>query len=133
MYRVDLELLHRQLFDFRFRPQTGSGLFFANRKLERSEPEVENELDAKRIKFWCVSTILLFCYFEQGRRKRLLKKFVSYVTVYEYAWTKMIIAVTRIESSKNEDRTLITKTRELSDEIRFDFRFRFFQLPVCEK
>ena len=45
----------------------------------------------------------------------------------------MIIAVTRIESSKNEDRTLITKTRELSDEIRFDFRFRSFQLPVCEK
>ena len=45
----------------------------------------------------------------------------------------MIIAVTRIESSKNEDRTLITKTRELFDEICFDFRFCSFQLPVCEK
>ena len=28
------------------------------------------------------------------------------------------------EKSKNEDRTLITKTHELSDEILFDFRFR---------
>ena len=45
----------------------------------------------------------------------------------------MILPVTRIESSKNEDRTLIPKTRELSDEIRFDFRFRSFQLPVFEK
>ena len=45
----------------------------------------------------------------------------------------MILAATRIEKSKNEDRTLSTKTRELSDEIHFDFRFRSFQLPVREK
>jgi len=45
----------------------------------------------------------------------------------------MILAATRIEKSKNEDRTLITKTGELSDEIHFDFRFRSFQLPVREK
>ena len=38
-----------------------------------------------------------------------------------------------MEISKNEDRTLIKKTHELSDEIRFDFRFRSFQLPVREK
>ena len=62
-----------------------------------------------------------------------MKNFVSYVTVYGYTRTKMILAATKIEKSKNEDRTLVTKTRELSDEIRFDFRFRSFQLPVCEK
>ena len=45
----------------------------------------------------------------------------------------MILATTRIEKSKNEDRTLITKTHELSDEILFDFRLRCFQLPVSEK
>ena len=45
----------------------------------------------------------------------------------------MILAATRLEQSKNEDRTLITKTHELSDEILFDFRFRCFQLPVSEK
>ena len=45
----------------------------------------------------------------------------------------MILAADRIEKSKNEDRTLITKTHELSDEILFDFRFRCFQLPVSEK
>ena len=90
-------------------------------------------LDEKRIKFCCVSTILLFWYFEQGRRQRLLKNFVSYVTVYGYTRTKMILASTRIEKSKNEDRTLITKTHELSDEILFDFRFRWLELPVHEK
>ena len=45
----------------------------------------------------------------------------------------MILSATRIEKSKNEDRTLITKTHELSDESLFDFRSRFFQLPVSEK
>ena len=45
----------------------------------------------------------------------------------------MILAATRIEKSKNEDRTLITKTHELSDEILFDFRLRRFQLPVSKK
>ena len=45
----------------------------------------------------------------------------------------MILAADRIEKSKNEDRTLITKTRELFDEILFDFRLQRFQLPVCEK
>ena len=33
---------------FRFRPQTGSELFFKNRKLNVSEPEVENDLNEKR-------------------------------------------------------------------------------------
>ena len=45
----------------------------------------------------------------------------------------MVLAATRLEKSKNEDRTLITKTDELSDEIVFDFRFGCFQLPVFEK
>jgi len=45
----------------------------------------------------------------------------------------MILAATRFEKSRNEDRTLITKTHELSDEILFDFRLRRFQLPVSKK
>ena len=45
----------------------------------------------------------------------------------------MILATDRIEKSKNEDRTPITKTHELSDETLFDFRLRCFQLPVSEK
>ena len=45
----------------------------------------------------------------------------------------MILAADRIEKSKNEDKTPITKTHELSDETLFDFRLRCFQLPVSEK
>ena len=45
----------------------------------------------------------------------------------------MILAADRIEKSKNEDGTFITKTHELSDEILFDFRLGRFQLPVSEK
>ena len=70
--------------------QTGSWLFFGNRKLKTSKPEVENESDEKRIQFCSVSPILLFEYFEQGRRQRLLKIFAHYVTVYGHTRTKMI-------------------------------------------
>ena len=45
----------------------------------------------------------------------------------------MILVATRIQKSKNEDRTLITKIHELSDAILFDFRFRNFELPVYGK
>ena len=45
----------------------------------------------------------------------------------------MILAATRFEKSKNEYGALITETDELSDEIFFDFRFGYFQLPVSEK
>ena len=38
--RLDLELVQRQLFNFRF---------IGNRKLKISEPEVENMLDEKRL------------------------------------------------------------------------------------
>ena len=62
-----------------------------------------------------------------------MKIFAPYVLVYGHTRTKMILAADRIEKSKNEDRTLITKTHELSDEILFDFRLRCFQLPVSEK
>ena len=62
-----------------------------------------------------------------------MKIFAHYVIVYGHTRTKMILAATRIEKSKYEDRTLITKTHELSDEILFDFRLRCFQLPVSEK
>ena len=62
-----------------------------------------------------------------------MKIFAPYVIIYGHTRTKMILAADRIEKSKNEDRTLITKTHELSDEILFDFRLRCFQLPVTEK
>merc|ERR1711917_18387 len=90
-------------------------------------------LDKKRIQFCSVSPILLFSYFEQGRHQRRLKIFAPYVIVYGHTRTKMILAATRFEKSKNEDRTLITETDELSDEIFFDFRLGYFQLPVSEK
>ena len=45
----------------------------------------------------------------------------------------MILVTSRIEISKKEDRSLITKTRELSDKILFDFRLRLLELPVFEK
>ena len=104
--------------------ETGNRLFFENRKFQSSKPEVENMLGEKRIRFCNVSHILLFRYFEQERCQRLLKIFAPYVTVYGHTRTKMILAATRFEKSKNEDRTLITKTHGLSDEIFFDFRFR---------
>ena len=90
-------------------------------------------LAEKRIQFCNASHILLFRYFEQGRCQRLLKIFAPYVTVYGHTRTKIILAATGFEESKNEDRTLITKTHGLSDEIFFDFRFRRFQLPVSKK
>ena len=62
-----------------------------------------------------------------------MKIFAPYVIVYGHTRTKMILAADRIEQSTNEDRTLSTKTHELSDEILFDFRLGRFQLPVSEK
>ena len=62
-----------------------------------------------------------------------MKIFASYVIVYRHTRPKMILPTTRIEESKNEDMTLITKTHELSDEVLFDFRLRRFKLPVYQK
>ena len=107
--------------------------FSINRKFKISEPEVKNIPDRKKIKFQVVSQVSVWWYFEQGWRQRLLKNFAPYVLVYGHARTTMTLVATRIEKSKNEDRTLITKTHELSDEILFDFRLRCFQLPVSEK
>ena len=45
----------------------------------------------------------------------------------------MILVTSRIEISKKEDRSLITKTRELSDKILSDFPLRLLELPVFEK
>ena len=41
----------RHIFDFRFEHQTGSELFFMDRKLKILEPEVRNIPDRKRIEF----------------------------------------------------------------------------------
>ena len=62
-----------------------------------------------------------------------MKIFAPYVIVYGHIRSKMILAADRIVKSRNEDRTLITKTHKLSDEILFDFRLGRFQLPVSEK
>ena len=79
VYRVGPELVQRHIFDFRFYPQTGSELFFINRKFKISEPDVKNIPDRKRIKFQVVSKISVWWYFEQGWRQRLLKNFAPYV------------------------------------------------------
>ena len=68
VYRVDPDIMQRHIFDFRFLPQTGNRLFFENRKFLALKPEVEIMLDEKRIQFCSVSHILLFRYFDHGRR-----------------------------------------------------------------
>ena len=60
VYTVQPWLLQRQLFDFRFRPRTGSGLFFGNRKLKTSQPEVEKYLIGKLMGFCNESPIFVF-------------------------------------------------------------------------
>ena len=45
----------------------------------------------------------------------------------------MILVPPMVDISKNENRTLITKTHELFNRILFDFRIRLFSLPVFEK
>ena len=42
VYTIQSLLLQRQLFDFRFRPHTGSGLFFGNRKFKTSQQAVKD-------------------------------------------------------------------------------------------
>ena len=88
--------------------KTGNWLFFVNRKLKISEPEVKNMLDEKRVQFCSVSTFLRLRYFDQGRRQRLLKIFASYARVYRHTRTKMVFVASRFEESKNEDKTSIT-------------------------
>ena len=51
VYAIHPELLHRQIFDFRFRPQTGSERFFVDRKFQLSKPEVEKYLIGKLVSF----------------------------------------------------------------------------------
>ena len=126
VYITQPGLLHGVFFHLRSQPQNRKLPFFGNRKLKISEPEVENMLDEKRMKFCTGSPILLFWYFDDGRRQRLLKIFAPYGRVYRHTRTKTILAITRVEKSKNEDRTSITKTHELSDEILFNFRSRCF-------
>ena len=57
---VHLQRLHRHLFDFRFRPQTGSEMFFRNRKLKTSHSEVEKYLIGKLMSFCNESHISFF-------------------------------------------------------------------------
>ena len=64
----------------------------------------------------------IFLYFDQGRRKGLLKIFAHYIIIYEHTRPKMIPAATRIEESKNEGMTLITKL--------MSFPIDTFRLPI---
>ena len=86
MYRVDLEIMHREIFDFRFRPRTGSWLFFANRKLKRSEPEVETYLIGKLASFWNESPIFVFLTFKPGNR---YNHFCPGISIYYYIGDKI--------------------------------------------
>ena len=86
MYRVDLEIMHREIFDFRFRPQTGSWLFFANRKLKRSEPEVETYLIGKLASFCNESPIFVFWTFNPGNR---YNHFCPGISIYYYIGDKI--------------------------------------------
>ena len=45
VYKLQLKLVRRHIFNFRFGGQPEVGLFFVNRKLEISRPEVETYLD----------------------------------------------------------------------------------------
>ena len=60
VYTVHPQLLHRQIFDFGFRPQTGNRLFFEKRKFQKIETGSRNMLDEKRIQFCSASHILVF-------------------------------------------------------------------------
>ena len=60
IHRVHPKIMQRHIFDFRFRPQTGSRTVFQKPEVEMSEPEVENMLYRKRTKLYNVSVILLF-------------------------------------------------------------------------
>ena len=53
-------LLQRQLFDFRFLLQTGSGLFFEDRKFQKSKPEVEKHPIGKLVGFCNETPIFVF-------------------------------------------------------------------------
>ena len=68
VYAVHSWLLQRQLFNFRYRPQTGSGLFFGNRKLKTSQPEVETYLIGKLMNFRNESPIFVFRFLNPGSR-----------------------------------------------------------------
>ena len=129
VYVFHPQLLHRQLFDFRFRPQTGSGLFSETGSWKHRNRKSKLSLVKRVVKFCCASTIFLFLYFDQGRRQRLLKIFDLSVRVYGHTGTKMILASTRIEKSKNEDRSLNTKIHGLLNEILFGF-LKNSPLPV---
>ena len=60
VFRVYAEIMHRYIFDFRFQPQTGSELFFMNRKFQSSKPEAEKYLIGKLVGFFNESLMFVF-------------------------------------------------------------------------
>ena len=75
VYTTRPGLLHGVLFHFRSEPPNRKLGGFENRK---SEPEIENILYEKRIKFYVRNTILLFWYFGEvpTRRTKTCAKYI---------------------------------------------------------
>ena len=67
---------------------TSSRNFITGKLTIFGEPEVKNMFKEKKVQFCSVSTILLYRYLNQGRRRRLLKNCASYVRVLVYTHTR---------------------------------------------
>ena len=89
-----------------------------NRKLKISEPEVKNMFEEKRVQFCSVSSILLFRYFNQGRRQRLLKNFASYVRLYTHTRKKWFLLLPGLKNDKTKIEIPLKKSTS--------FRTRYF-------
>ena len=91
-----------------------------NRKLKISEPEVKNMFEEKRVQFCSVSSILLFRYFIQGRRQRLLKNFASYVRLYTHTRKKWFLWLPGLKNNKTKIEIPLQKSTS--------FRTRYFSI-----
>ena len=93
------------------------------------KPEIGcfSKTGSRKYAWWKENTILnchiLFFYIliREGARD-FWKFFAHYVIIYEHTRSKMILAATRIEESKNEGMTLITKL--------MSFPIDTFRLPI---
>ena len=66
VYRVDRGIMQRHIFDFRFRPRTGSRAVFQKPEVEISEPEVKNYSIGKLVGFCNETPIFVFQYLNHG-------------------------------------------------------------------
>ena len=113
-------VLRRQLFVFRFLPQTGNEPFLVNRKFQSSKPEVEKYPLGKPVGFCNQSPIFIFFYFSVvvAPKNQFCPQTFS-----------KIPGASPGQNIKNKDSTLTIKFDFLFVEHNFDFRF-FDLLPV---